>query len=794
MADRKIFIDDSPKDPNVKTSPFDLTFATNITGQFGMVKVPFLKYFPPKCRVDVHPNFAFDLHAFKYPVQTNVRAHFKLFSVPVRVLWDDAEDYFAMIGQDGSPTNAGGSQYVVPYIKRPTGWNGKYTLAEQLGCSNIRYDTVPVDLHCGGSFLVGGTSRDGYVNTIYVPITPTTRRISLGWRLRYNQFFTPNGRITSTGYNIQFSVLTKTPDTVGTLGELVIRSGRYLYNNHVHPDNPDTFYISEVDDSAQTHVNIGFYPSGVATGNYYREQSVYDTLNIDGVTVYRHYFNVMVSEPLFFSRMLQYAREGFHTYMFLDFPESAYSKIVPNPLQFGQEQQLHNDAVALVSEIMPKEGGGSSVDASVQNVIVHSNLGLSPYLLVNVEEPTDEINTLRDSINGADPKDPICALPFRAVEFIHNYFFRNPRIDPFYKDGKPTYNRFITNSSSGADETTPVDTWLAYYETDYFTSCVKEPQMGNAPLVGVTVNDLGNTGILTFSDGQGMNDYTVSLQIDGDGRVLPLSVYNDTAEHPNIHRLSELISAGISINDLRNVSTFQRMLERMQRTGYRFENVVFEFFGTHPPVGDRYPKYLGGISRNISVDKITQMAETEQKKLGEFGGTGKFRYPRQDEKPATISVYTTEPCYIVGILYFTVTPCYPQYTPKHFYYKDPLDWYLNPEFATIGPQPVYCKELAFGQLDESNLNDVFGYNRPYAEFFSSVDEVHGDFLGNMSNFLLQRWFSNKPQLNKSFIEVNPLDLTNIFAYVDNTDKIFGQMLFRVNGDLPAPRSYLPRSI
>lgn len=512
----------------------------------------------------------------------------------------------------------------------------------------------------------------------------------------------------------------------------------------------------------------------------------FSPITVQGETLYKSSIVVRANDASFIDYMRSEVNTGANYGFVVRFPSSFNSALVP-----GLFSENLGAPAALVTSQLSKDTTQEVVTYDLRQLIESRSAVLGGNSSINVfmQYSDLDINTKYDSINGADPVEPINALPFRAVEFIHNYFFRNHRIDPFIKDGKPSYNKFLTNTAGGADSTTPVDTWNALYETDYFTSCVKEPQFGSAPLVGVTVNDLSSEGILKFSDGTQTNSYTVKLDINEQGQVLPLSVYSDIADRPNVHRLQDIINFGISINDLRNVSAFQRMLERIQRSGYKYQNVVYEFFGTNPPVGDHYPRYIGGCSRMMSVDKITQIAETEQKKLGEFAAQG-----RVNGQCPTIKTYCSEQSYIIGLVYFTVTPTYSQYLPKHLIKRDLLDYYVNPDFATMGPQPVYAKELACSQLTDSEQNDVFGYNRPYAEYLSSLDECHGLFLTSLNNFMLHRVFGSKPLLNKSFIEINSADLTNIFSVVEDEDKIFGQILFHSWGSLPFPHSYTPRSI
>lgn len=779
MANKKIFIAGTNNKPDVKRSPFDWRFVNNVTAKFGKVNCVLMKYLPPNSNMTIKPRFAFDLSPLVYPIQTNVRCHLEFYKVPLRILWKDAEDYFSSVGSDGLPLNGGGTPFVVPYIKRPTGWNALGSFAEQMGISNVRY----VDKE---SVVVLKGSRSLYDSSHPHPVslfdTGMVGRdcffISLSAGLAIN-----SSQIVSQSIG-SFRIRCLSNFTTSSNTHKVINLRLAYFDNGVVKYTNEALVLNYVN-------NISLVTTSDSVYSWYINLS--PSSNVDGNSCYSLYLHINIPiDSDFAKKQASLSSSGFNTTVVVSPSTSSFEYDFLFPSVVINSKPSITEALSVEPKSFDADTG--NITSSQITTVVSSSLGVCDSLEACVVSVGTEVDTKFDSIEGADPVEPVCALPFRALEFIHNYFKRNPRVDPFFKDGVPAYNKFLTNDGSGADETTPVESWNALYEIDMFTSCVKEPQFGNAPLVGVTVNDTSDTGILNFEDTTTHDAYSVEVNIGEDGTVLPLSVLSETADRPNIHKLREIIDFGISINDLRNVGTFQRMLERLQKTDYRFQNVMYQFFGTNPPIGDHYPQYLGGVTRDIMVDKITNVAKSESAELGEFAGDGYFRYPRQNEKQAKIRLYTTEPTYLVGIMYFSVTPTYSQHLPKHFLYKDPLDWYINPDFAYVGPQPVYKKQIAPNQISAEHLNDVFGYNRPYVELFSNVDEVHGDFKTTRANFLLQRFFADAPELNKSFIEINSEDLLNIFSVQLDTDKVYGQILFDMYGSLPAPRSYAPRSI
>ena len=787
MADKKIFIADGPRKPKNQHSKFDLRFVNNTSFKFGQVRCVYCREFPTGSRVSIKPSFAFDMMPLVYPIQTNVRAHLKFYRIPFRILWDNFEDFFSQIGADGLPNNQSASVYKMPYIKRPTGWNPLGSLADDLGCSNYRLTEYTTLIH-RGVMLNAISSQTFNINPEYTLHTLLPLSSSSG--LSRGAVFTidPNNipvNGTVSGWSnsaFGFQVTHRTSASISNGGSCDVMVCRVIENgdltNMLENQEIQEFPRGYKKGLLQLYSVSVPYGTSSSSGPRYSTSANPASVVIGTETCYQSNFVFRALPAEFYNTIQDCVDKKIPCAVLVRFSESLNSVLFDSNPFIG----------TLISQ-----GSGSQmyhqIDASKLDAYTYYRLGLANSVSYNARSVQPGTSTLFDSVNGADPVQPINALPFRAMEFIHNYFFRNQRIDPYIKDGVPTYNKFLTNTGDGADSTTPVDTWKAFYEDDYFTTCVKEPQFGNAPLVGVTVNDLGDTGILKFQDDQQHLSYKVSVDINQEGQVLPLSVYGEDANHPNIHRLQELIDFGISINDLRNVSTFQRMLERIQRSGYKYQNVVYEFFGTNPPIGDHYPRYIGGLTRMMSVDKITQVAETEQRQLGSFAGQG-----RVTGQGHTIRTYCSEHSYVIGIMYFSVTPTYSQRLPKHLIKSELLDYLVNPDFNTISPQPVYAKEIAPLQIPLDQLNAVFGYNRPYADYVSAQDEVHGLFRSSMANFLLQRFFGSTPQLNKSFIEVNSPDLTNIFSVTEDEDKIYGQILFDCKATMPMPRMYTPRSI
>ena len=202
----------------------------------------------------------------------------------------------------------------------------------------------------------------------------------------------------------------------------------------------------------------------------------------------------------------------------------------------------------------------------------------------------------------------------------------------------------------------------------------------------------------------------------------------DTEVKP--YSLVDVVTSGISINDFRNVNAYQRYLELNQFRGFSYKDIIEGRFDVNVRYDSlQMPEYLGGSTREINMNAVTQTVETSNSgsyagALGSQSGVASLRSGSD-----TISVFCDEECIVLGLMYVVPMPVYSQHLPKFFTYRDRLDTF-NPEFDHIGYQPIYNQELAPIQQylsDPSKMQDVFGYQRPWYEYVQKLDTAHGIF-------------------------------------------------------------------
>lgn len=423
----------------------------------------------------------------------------------------------------------------------------------------------------------------------------------------------------------------------------------------------------------------------------------------------------------------------------------------------------------------------------------------------NYSVSIDPINTdpsVRDVIDIPDAKipweiKPLKAYVFRAYEMIYNSFYRDDRNNPYVLNGEIEYNKYLPTTAGGED-TNIYKLHYRNWEQDFLTTAVPTPQMGPAPLVGIS--SLGEMSIQDPDTGQ---VYKVMAKTAEDADTIVGMDVTESLPNTVMRSLVNYASSGISINDFRNVNAFQRWLETNIRKGFKYKDQI----KAHYDVDIRFdellmPEFIGGASIDILPATVTQTSQdSETNPLGSYAGqlygSGSSKHP--------VSQYCDEHGFIIGLLSVVPVPNYSQLMPKHFWKTDSLD-YFSPEFGHIGLQPIPSREVCPIQMVQDSYadleKDVFGYQRGWYDYLQRTDEVHGQFRTSLRNFVMNRVFDSKPELGPSFTVIDPAHLNDVFTVqrvIDPitgdevlVDKIIGQIYFNVSSKRPIPKFGIPR--
>ena len=824
-------------------STFDKTYTNNLTARVGRAYPCFVDLVPPHSTAHITPHAAFDMMPTVSPIQASIHCHISYYKIPLRILMRSYEDFFSRVGN-----------HKVPFIKRPKGWCETGSLADYLGIPSQTFTPKRIaselNFHRMGYIQAGkmlgkDLSSDLYVKGLFSSYLSQRASSSL---LSDEMMDVMLSVVPSRLYNgvIQLPYVLPTSQSASNtifgnrqLRLLAIRATNFTpssdvryevpgisqFTYHYEAEHYNGYKLIEWSNSLLNHDTTpsgGVSPSNdyanLDPGQYALESTPFETVSLGSYSYRKYRFAFRLSDNFLstLNSMIDRAEHGQKVFLLLAWStystyEDVFGNNEPLPGSHIGIVQVGSNAVQsfdnpIITGTADKERVSQLVSGSDFQVL-YPGLGSGGNCSFEYIAKSNDENPFC-SYDGEDPKLPVNAFAFRAYEFIHNYFFRNQRVTPFKKlnpdtgELEDTYNQFITNDGDGADETTPVDFFQVPYEFDMFTQCQKTPQFGNAPLVGITTNDESETADILMQgtkDGQPFN-FTIKCRLSSTAgipaQIVNIDNYDEVANEPSVMRLNEAIRYGISINDFRSVNAFQIMQERFLKAGYCYPDLVQEFFNVRPPVGENYPEYLGGVTRPVSISKIQNVAKSADAALGEFAGTGSL-----EAHGERVECFCEEWSVLMGLCWFSVTPIYSQKIDKHFLYSHYLDFY-NPQLASIGPQPVPQYLLAplqmphneDGTIDVERLAATFGYNRPWYDLVSKQDEAHGEFRGSMHSYLLQRLFSEAPELGEKFLYIDSADLTDIYSYIADTDKFFGAILHEYYLKMPLPKVSLPRII
>lgn len=367
----------------------------------------------------------------------------------------------------------------------------------------------------------------------------------------------------------------------------------------------------------------------------------------------------------------------------------------------------------------------------------------------------------------------VSALPFRAYQLIYNEYYRDQNLTQpidFTLDGGLVTN--ITEIMS------LLTLRRRAWEKDYFTSALPWVQRG--PDVTVPVNNNSGSLDVVLKDSPHSDVYhvpgTTAFPKDGALRSISGALVIGGGEpdpaylEPSNFQVN-VDELGVSINDLRTSNALQRWFERNARSGSRYIEQILSHFGVRSSDARlQRPQFLGGGRTPVSISEVLQTSSTDTTSpQANMAGHGISAGVNHGFKR-----YFEEHGYIIGVMSIRPRTGYQQGVPKDFRKFDNMDFYF-PEFAHLGEQEIKNEELYLQQTPAGN-DGVFGYTPRYAEYKYSMNEVHGDFRGNMAFWHLNRIFSESPNLNTTFVECNPSN--RVFATAGISDDKYWIQLYQ----------------
>lgn len=762
---------------------FDLRYQNHLTMKFGTLYPIMCKEVVPGDSFEINTAFGLKFMPLVFPVQSRMRAHVHYFYVRNKNLWENWENFIEGVEEHTHPYISQPDKFfstgsLADYLDIPTTLVGPHTKLRTLNTTTFGYNSLDSD---GNAFN-----------------RPTSDPIN-GSGGRYTRE-NLNLRGTMYGYGCDYSNVTEAYLTTNlpsfySFADTAVQTGTfYLYDTPLLAGQIDNEYglvfdmASVIGSSSTTSCKIVVMaaPAGALTRGA-AENIFNDTRNYS----YYNRLMCMISCDVTASldsnsnRLIVAAGET----------NPSLTRVIDliNSDQLGDMFRRNTPVVGVnaveyyVGLVLPNSTNDAIAPQPHAAATKTRNFQPSGKLYYRSTTKDVDADAVTTPFSDSENAIHINALPFRAYESIYNCYYRNQQGNqPFYVNGVEQFNRYNTTLEDGADMT-DYHLYQRNYELDYLTSCLPSPQFGTAPLVGMTA--LGN---ITIEDENGIT--TAHAEVDDDGTISKVILTSPAASVEHARTAMNIAQVGMNINDFRQCNALQRFLETTLRKGFKYKDFIEGHFGQSPKYNELdMPEFIGGVSQNVSVNQITNMAEGQgMSALGQMRGTANCFGAGK----SSVRHYCDDYGFIVGIMCVIPDPAYSQLLPKHWLHSTQLSYYF-PEFSQSGLVPITYKEVcpvqAYNELTEyTSLEDTFGYQRPNYDLVGYTDQVHGLFRTSLKDFLVNRIFETRPELGTDFLEVKPDEVNNIFADTDPaSDCILGQVIIDIKAKRPVPRVVIP---
>lgn len=421
------------------------------------------------------------------------------------------------------------------------------------------------------------------------------------------------------------------------------------------------------------------------------------------------------------------------------------------------------------------------------------------------------------------------SLPFRAYARIWNEWFRDENLQqPVVQDIDDANN---TGSNTGTQLTDAQNGGLplkvAKYH-DYFTSCLPEPQKGEASTIPIDLSGIVApvtpqssiwwgaeapmrmtvVGSSPKPPTAGSYDFTamyVATTAKGDvnnrkgevyaGQNSDQSVTNATltqqlAPGNLAATFSETAPINITINELRQAIAIQHILEADARGGTRYVELLAHEFGvTSPDSRLQRSEYLGGTRVPININQVIQQSGTTD--VSPQGNTAAYSMTTLRNKMCNYSA--VEHGYIVMLACIRVDHSYQQGLSRMWTRKTRFDFY-HPMLANLGEMAVLNKEIYCQGTAEDD--EVFGYQEAWADYRYHPNIVTGEMRSTYAQ-TLDAWhyadyYEKLPTLSSSWIQEGTENIDRTLAVQsENSHQFIADFFFDQTWTRPMPIYSVP---
>lgn len=434
------------------------------------------------------------------------------------------------------------------------------------------------------------------------------------------------------------------------------------------------------------------------------------------------------------------------------------------------------------------------------------------YLVPQIELSKDKnyFSTIYDYMRAPmGVNKSINAMPFRMYNHVWNSYFRNQHLQ----------DSVVFNKTDANDSDEDYKLLRINKRADFITTGLPSPQAG-APVqlpLGTTAPVVGNGGLLGIT---GATNSTSTPTVEGyimqatgpqrlqgtpggtswDGKYLGVST--DAEKSGLVALLNE--AAGASIQSLRQLIATQELLERDNRNGVRYTEILEGRYGvTNPDLLLYRPQYLGGTSQLLGTTPVIQTSSSDnispQGNLAGYGVTS--------DGGRVVDASFGEWGYIMGLVAVTSEPQYQYGCDKLYTMQDRFDFY-HPEFNYIGDEAitngqVYCQGDDVVDLEGNIIdNQAFCYSERNGYYKQNLNEICGRLRSNSvdsegNSNTLQFWhyaeeWTEKPNLSEDFCEDKTYETVQRTIAVQSEPQLIMECDFDATVYSPIPEYNLPR--
>ena len=407
------------------------------------------------------------------------------------------------------------------------------------------------------------------------------------------------------------------------------------------------------------------------------------------------------------------------------------------------------------------------------------------------------------------------SMPFRAYARIWNEWFRDENLQqPVVQDTDDANN---TGSNTGTELTDAQNGGLplkvAKYH-DYFTSCLPEPQKGEAAAIPIQLTQM--TVTTTDPSGKtagnhplyyaGLGKTVGNMEDNFAGRYPYLVLDSTTGENMAGGNLTTTIQSGfapanliaipgesnvsITINELRQAIAIQHILEADARGGTRYTELLAHEFGvTSPDSRLQRSEYLGGTRVPININQVIQNSATTD--ASPQGNTAAYSMTTLRNKMCNYS--SVEHGYILILGCIRVDHSYQQGLSRMWSRKTRFDFY-HPMLANLGEMAVLNKEIYCQGTDKDD--DVFGYQEAWADYRYHPNIVTGEMRSQYAQSLdawhYADYYEELPTLSSSWIQEGEENIDRTLAVQsENSHQFICDFFFDQTWTRPMPIYSVP---